>query len=94
MSRIKIELIAPECNEVKTREYKDRNGQIRQARSQVGWLHNGARFPTMVKISVPDDRAPYAPGDYEFAPEAYTVGKFGDVTLNGFSTYLVPLSKA
>lgn len=91
MSRIKIELIAPECNQVSERKYTDKKGVEHIARSQVGYLHNGGRFPTQIRVSVPEKRAPYSPGEYEFAPEAFNVSRWGDVTLNGFETHLVPL---
>lgn len=93
MTRIKIELIAPECNQIIERPYTDKTGKQHVARSQEAWLHNGQRFPTRIKISIPDKQAPYSPGDYEFAPQAFQIDNFGNVKLNGFQTFLVPLAK-
>ena len=64
-------------------------GKQYNIREQSAALDTGADFPAAFRIALDKDQPAYKPGAYTFAPESYTVGRYGDVELR--YPKLVPL---
>jgi hypothetical protein len=68
----------------------DRAGQSYNIRSQEGYLHNGARYPVKVVLSIADNQAePYPVGFYTLSEASFVAGDFDKPELARFLT-LVP----
>lgn len=82
---VRIEIADANIN---TQSGTSKAGKAYTIHKQEGYLHNGHKYPERFEFSPPQDGdgkpVPYAPGMYDIAPAAISVGEFKRLEIGGF----------
>ena len=68
--------------EIKSRSgTSTRTGNAYSMREQIAYLHKGEIYPERIKITLEENQAPYAIGQYDLAPSSFYVDKYDAIAV-------------
>lgn len=88
---IKIEIFK-EDERIETRTSRAKEDKpARTFFEQTAYAHLGGKFPSLIKLSMEKDQAPYAAGLYTLHSSSYVINNFGALELKRFGQIITPL---
>jgi len=72
-------------SEVQTREFKNKQGEIKEMHSQDLFAHLGGPFPQKISVSIEGPEHALEIGKYKLTQESFKVGQYDRLELDGFN---------